>query len=124
MDTKRKRSETIDEYIVAFPPGIRKKLKDLRNVIQESAPTAKETISYGMPTFKLKRNLVHFAAHKEHIGFYPGGPSAIDAFKEELKEYTTSKGAIRFPLDLPIPIELVRKIVKFRVAEEEQKYKD
>ncbi len=123
MNTERKRSETIDEYIAAFPPDIQKKLEGLRKTIQESAPTAKETNSYGMPTFKLKRNLVHFAVHKAHIGFYPGGPSAVNAFEKELNEYKTSKGAIRFPLDRPIPLDIVGRIVKFRVAEEEQKIK-
>ena len=112
----RKQSQTIDEYIADFPEEIQVILEKLRQVIKEAAPEAREAISYGMPTFKLKGNLVHFAAHKEHIGFYPT-PSAIEAFKKDLSVFEISKGAIRFPIDRPIPFDLVEKMTRFRVKE-------
>lgn len=105
---------TIDAYIKTFPADRQEILQSIRNTIQEVVPDATEAISYGMPTFKLKgKNLVHFAAWKEHIGFYPT-PSGTEQFKEELSEYVVSKGAIQFPFDKPIPFDLVRRIVKFR----------
>lgn len=107
---------TIDEYIAGFPKNIRELLEELRRVIRESAPQAEEAIRYGIPTFRLRGNLVHFAAFNHHIGFYPT-PSAITAFSEELSPYKQSKGTVRFPLDTPIPYDLVRKIVKYRVEE-------
>ncbi|QWU17008.1 Uncharacterized conserved protein YdhG, YjbR/CyaY-like superfamily, DUF1801 family [Paenibacillus sophorae] len=106
---------SIDEYIAAFTPEVQDILQTLRKVIQESAPDAKEKISYQMPTFELHGNLVHFAAFKKHIGFYPA-PSGIDAFKEEVKEYHKSKGTLQFPLDKPLPYDLISRIVKYRVA--------
>ncbi len=106
----------IDTYIASFPPEIRKELEKIRIVIKKSAPEATEAISYGMPTFKLKGNLVHFAAFKNHIGFFPT-PKPIEVFSKELAEYVTSKGTIRFPLDKPIPYDLIEAIVKFRVEE-------
>lgn len=106
----------MDEYIASFPEDIQEVLEKLRHVIRESAPDAEETISYRMPTFKLKGNLVHFAVHKKHVGFYPT-PSAIIAFKEELARYETSKGSIRFPIEKPIPFNLVKRIVEFRINE-------
>jgi uncharacterized protein YdhG (YjbR/CyaY superfamily) len=114
------RFKSTDEYISAFPPGVQDILEKLRQVIRESAPGAAEAISYGMPTFKLNGNLVHFAAFKSHIGFYPT-PSAIVAFKKELLAYETSKGAVRFPLDKPLPYGLIERIVKFRVNEVAEK---
>ena len=116
MEQNRPAPETIDEYIAQFPPDIQDMLTMVRNVINEAAPEAKEKISYQMPTFVLHGNLVHFAACKNHIGFYPT-PSGIEAFKNELAEYKGSKGAVQFPLDKPLPYELISKIVKFRVAE-------
>ncbi|MHB8061138.1 MAG: iron chaperone [Ruminiclostridium sp.] len=107
---------SIDEYISKFPPEIQEKLKTLRKVIKESAPDAEEKISYQMPTFVLHGNLVHFAAFKNHIGFYPT-PSAIEEFRHELSEYKGAKGSIRFPLEKPLPYELISKIVKLRVTE-------
>ena len=107
---------TIDEYIGTFPPDVRKKLSDLRATIHRAAPEAAERISYRMPTFFQKKNLVHFAAYERHIGFYPAA-SGIAAFKDELSDYATSKGAVQFPIDEPLPLELVTRIVKFRVAE-------
>lgn len=106
----------IDAYIAQFPIEIQEILETLRKVIKESAPDAKEMISYQMPTFDLHGNLVHFAAHKKHIGFYPT-PSAINAFKQELSEYKGSKGAVQFPIGKPLPYKLISEIVKFRVAE-------
>jgi len=106
---------SIDEYIATFTPEVQDILQTLRQVIREEAPAAKEKISYQMPTFELHGNLVHFAAFKNHIGFYPA-PSGIEEFKEELKEYHKSKGTLQFPLDKPLPYEMIRKIVRYRVA--------
>lgn len=106
----------IDSYIASFPPDIQKLLREMRRLIHEAAPEATEKISYQMPTFYLKGNLVHFAAAKHHLGFYPS-PSGITAFSEALKNYATSKGAIQLPFDKPLPAELITKIVAFRVHE-------
>ena len=115
-ESKKIQAKTIDEYISQFPDDIQKILEEMRQTIRESAPGAEEAISYRIPTFKLNGNLVHFAAFKSHIGFYPTS-SGIDAFKTELSKYNTSRGAVQFPLDRPIPYALVRTIVKFRVKE-------
>ena len=120
MDNPKMKYSTIDDYIADFPEDIQLILEELRETIKQVAPSAEETISYQMPTFKLHKNLVHFAAYKKHIGFYPT-PSAIEAFSEDLKAYTTSKGAIQFPIDEPIPLDLIRKIVEFRVKENSAK---
>jgi uncharacterized protein YdhG (YjbR/CyaY superfamily) len=114
---------TIDEYILLFSPEIQEILIRLRRVIKESAPEAHERISYRMPSFVLHGNLVYFAVCKNHIGFYPT-PSGIEAFKEELSEYKFSKGAVQFPLNKPLPYDLVSKIVKFRVDENLKRTKD
>ena len=116
------KNETIDAYISSYDEVVQPILKELRRVTKEEAPDATEKISYQMPTFYLNGNLVHFAVQKNHIGFYPA-PSGVAAFKEELTEYKTSKGAIQFPLTKPIPYELVRRIVRFRVEEAKQKKK-
>lgn len=109
--------KTIDEYIAQFPAEIQEKLQSLRNVIKESAPDAEEKISYQMPTFTLcGKNLVHFAAHKNHIGFYPRD-TGISAFESKLTEYKWSKGAVQFPYNKPLPFNLISEIVKFRVSE-------
>ena len=113
-------AETIDEYISEFPKDIQKKLKELRTAIRKAAPKAEEKISYAIPTFALHGNLVHFAAFKSHIGFYPA-PRAIQEFKEELSKYEGGKGTVQFPLDEPIPLKLVTRMVKFRVAENMEK---
>lgn len=124
MAMSKSQFKTIDEYIATFPKDIRDVLEQLRRVIRESAPKAEEAISYGMPAFKLNgRSLVFFAAWKDHIGFYPGGPSAIEAFKKELAPFKQSKGTIQFPLNKPIPLGLVKKIVKFRIKENESRKK-
>ncbi|MHC1757698.1 MAG: iron chaperone [Methanosarcina sp.] len=121
--TQKNTINNIDEYIAIFPKNVRDILEELRKVIRESAPEAEETISYGMPTFKLNGNLVHFAAHKNHIGFYPT-PSAIVAFKKELSSYKQAKGSVQFPINEPIPFDIVKKIVEFRVKENEAKIKN
>jgi uncharacterized protein YdhG (YjbR/CyaY superfamily) len=114
------RYDTIDEYIAAFPADVQTILKKIRKIIQKAAPNATEAIAYQMPTFKLNGNLVHFAAYRHHIGFYPT-PSAIEAFKEEFSPYKGSKGAVQFPLDKPIPFELIKRVVIFRVKESSMK---
>ena len=107
---------SIDEYIATFPEDIQALLEAVRATIKASAPDAEERISYQMPTFALNGNLVHFAAHKNHIGFYPTS-SGIEAFKDELSKYEGTKGAVRFPISQPLPMELISKIVQFRVTE-------
>ena len=116
MKTLEKRFETIDEYIATFPRNVQGILEELRQTIRDSAPDAKEAISYQIPTFKLNGNLVHFAAWKSHVGFYPGS-SAISKFKKELSRYEVAKGTVRFPTNEPIPFDLIGKIVKYRVKE-------
>ncbi|MFO1444867.1 DUF1801 domain-containing protein [Bacillus sp. Bva_UNVM-123] len=114
---------TVDDYIAQFPADIQKILESLRKVIKETAPDAKEKISYQMPSFYLHGNLVYFAAYKNHIGFYPTS-SGIAAFKQEISNYKNSKGAVQFPLDKPLPYELISKIVEFRVAENVKKVEE
>lgn len=122
MDTDKTAFATIDEYIAQFPADVGEKLQKLRAVIKEAAPEATEKISYQMPTFYLNGNLVHFAAYAHHIGFYPV-PSGIEAFKEELSAYKGAKGSVQFPLDKPLPYELISRIVKFRAEENMKKKK-
>lgn len=107
---------TVDEYISTFPANEKKLLQQMRTTIHKSAPKAEELISYNMPAFKLNGMLVYYAAYKHHIGFYPM-PSGILNFKKELSAYEVSKGAIRFPIDQPLPLALISQIVKFRVQE-------
>ncbi len=114
--------QTIDEYIAGFPPDVQVILQQVRATIREAAPGAEETIKYRMPTFLLDGNLVYFAAFKNHIGFYPI-PTGIEKFKKELSAYKTAKGSVQFPLDKPMPLALIRKIVKFRVKENLEKAK-
>jgi uncharacterized protein YdhG (YjbR/CyaY superfamily) len=111
---------SIDEYIATFPPDIQTILQGLRATIRAAAPEAEEKISYQLPTYFLKGNLVHFAAFKSHIGFYPA-PSGIAAFQQDLAGYKSSKGAVQFPIDEPLPLELVGRIVQFRVRENLEK---
>lgn len=112
-----KKFETVDQYIKQFPKDVQVILEGLRSKIKQLAPEAVEVISYGMPTFKLNgKNLVHFAAYKNHIGFYPT-PSPIEAFQKELSGYKTSKGAIQFPIDKPLPMDLIERLVKNRVEQ-------
>jgi uncharacterized protein YdhG (YjbR/CyaY superfamily) len=116
MESRKDGFKTIDEYIAAFPGDIQKKLEGLRATIKAAAPDAEERISYQIPTFFSNGNLVHFAAYKKHIGFYPTS-SGIRAFKHELAAYELSKGTVRFPIGKPLPLKLISKIVKFRVSE-------
>ncbi len=111
---------SIDQYILMFAPEIRERLEAIRAIIREEAPEAKEKIGYGMPTFTLNGNLIHFAAFKHHIGIYPT-PSGIEAFKDELSAYKNSKGAVQFPYNEPIPFDLIKKIVRFRAEENRSK---
>ena len=122
MTTSRRPPENIDEYISTFPEEVQEILEEIRTVIRNAAPDAEETISYQIPTFTLNGNLVHFAAYKKHIGFYPA-PSGIEKFKKELSVYEGAKGSIKFPLDKPIPYDLIRKIVAFRVGENLERVK-
>ena len=108
--------KSIDEYIESFPSEVQDVLRKLRQTIRTAAPEAEETISYRMPAFRLNGCLVYFAAFKNHIGFYPTS-SGIRAFKKELSQYSGSKGTVRFPLGKPLPLTLISRIVKFRVAE-------
>lgn len=107
---------TIDKYIEQFPKEVQVLLQKIRKLIKALAPEAVEAISYGIPTYKLNGNLVHFAAYKSHIGFYPGS-RILKELDLEIKEYKTGKGTIQFPLNAPIPYELIEKIVKQRVKE-------
>jgi uncharacterized protein YdhG (YjbR/CyaY superfamily) len=113
----KKAPNTIDEYITSSPKNVQSVLKELRQTIREAAPDAKEVISYQMPAFKQNGILVWFAAFKSHIGFFPKA-SAIEAFKNKLAPYQTSKGTVKFPLDQPLPLDLIKEIVKFRVKED------
>lgn len=111
---------SIDEYIAAFPNDVQAVLEQIRATIQKTAPDAEETIKYGMPTFTLKGNLVYFAAYKKHIGFYPA-PTGNEEFKEALANYKTGKGSVQFPLDKPMPLELIVKMVEWRVKQNTEK---
>jgi uncharacterized protein YdhG (YjbR/CyaY superfamily) len=104
---------TIDEYIAGFPKDIQEILEQVRETIKQAAPDAEEAIRYAIPTFTLKGNLIHFAAFKNHIGLYPA-PNGIEAFAEELSVYKGGKGSVQFPLDQPMPLDLISRIVKFR----------
>jgi uncharacterized protein YdhG (YjbR/CyaY superfamily) len=112
----------IDKYIANFPPDVQEILQKVRMTIREAAPDAEETINYQIPTFTLNGNLVHFAAYKKHIGFYPT-PSGIEQFKGELSTYKGAKGSVQFLLSQPIPYDLISEIVKFRVEENLRKAK-
>ncbi len=112
--------DNIDDYISSFPEDVQVILEKIRAVIRDAAPDATEKISYQMPTFVLHGNLVHFAAYKKHIGFYPT-PSGIETFKAELAAYKGAKGSVQFPLDQPIPYDLIGQITTFRVAENLEK---
>lgn len=109
-----KKKESVREYISLFPLSTQKKLKQLRALIKKTAPKAAESISYGMPSYKLNGPLVYFAAYKNHIGFYPT-PAPILAFEKDLKKYKSSKGAVQFPLDQKLPISLIGKMIKFKM---------
>src|SRR5450759_4420542 len=117
----RSSAGSIDEYIGQFPPETQKLLQEVRALVREGAPGATESISYAIPTFDLNgRHLVHFAGFKHHIGLYPT-PLGVDAFKEELEPYRSGKGSAQFPIDKPLPVDLIRRIVAFRVEENARK---
>jgi uncharacterized protein YdhG (YjbR/CyaY superfamily) len=120
MRTKQMPPKNIDEYIAGFPEEVQEILEKIRTTIRKAAPQAEEIINYGIPTFTLNGNLVHFAGFKNHIGFYPT-PSGIEKFKDELSVYEGAKGSVQFPLDKPMPLGLISKIVKFRVKENLEK---
>ncbi len=118
MTPEKNKPASIDAYITAFPADIQQRLQAVRETIHAAAPEAEEAIAYQMPTFKLKgKNLVHFAAFKNHIGFYPA-PSGIVAFEEALAPYKGAKGSVQFPLNQPLPLELISNIVAFRVQDQ------
>ena len=117
MDTS---IENVESYIATFPKETQKLLEQIRQTIKSVAPTATEKIGYGIPTFVLNGNLVHYAGYKNHIGFYPGA-AGIEKFQEELSVYKGAKGSVQFPLDQPLPLKLVSEITKFRVVQNEQK---
>lgn len=112
--------DLIDTYIAGFPDDVQLQLFELRKIIQATVPEAREKMSYAMPTFYLNKNLIHFAAYKQHIGIYPG-PEAIEYFKEKLQKYKTSKGAIQFPLGKPFPVKLIQQILRFCVKQQAEK---
>jgi uncharacterized protein YdhG (YjbR/CyaY superfamily) len=113
----RSTAKAIDDYIAQFPPDTQRVLAEMRALIKAAAPEAAETISYAIPTFDLKgHHLVHFAGYAKHVGFYPTR-SGIDAFKDELRPYKRGKGSVQFRLDRPLPTDLVRRIVEYRVEE-------
>jgi uncharacterized protein YdhG (YjbR/CyaY superfamily) len=120
MSAEETAPNSMDAYIAGFPEEVRAILQKIRQTIREAAPQAQETINYRIPTFTLKGNLVHFAGFKNHIGFYPT-PSGIEAFKQELSIYESAKGSVQFPLDRPIPYDLITRIVTFRVKENLEK---
>ena len=111
---------TIDEYISSFPKNIQKMLEAVRATIHKAAPDAEEAISYAIPTFKLNGNLVHFAAFKNHIGLYPT-PNGIEEFEKELSVYNQGKGSVHFPINKPLPLDLISKIVKYRIKKNSEK---
>ena len=119
METTQQIVSGIDAYIVRFPARTRELLQQIRGLIQKAAPSANETISYGMPAFKKNKVLVYFAGYANHVGFYPT-PAAIVAFADKLCDYKTSKGAIQFATDKPLPAKLIKDIVKFRLKQDEE----
>jgi len=121
MTTTRTKFNDIDSYIASFPKETQNLLKQVRETIRKAAPLAEETINYGISTFTLKGSLVHFAAFKNHIGFYPT-PSGIETFKKDLSVYDGAKGSVKFPVNKPIPFELISRIVKFRAMENQEKH--
>ena len=117
----RSTASTIDQYIAEFPPATQKVLAEMRALIRATAPEATETISYAIPTFDMgERHLVHFAGYERHVGFYPTS-SGIAAFEDELRQYKRGRGSLQFPLGQPLPVDLIRRIVEFRVAEESER---
>lgn len=116
MPTQKPTSKEIDKYIASFPEEVQTILEKIRKTIRKAAPNAEEIMNYGIPTFTLEGNLVHFAGFKNHVGFYPT-PSGIEKFKKELSRYEGAKGSVQFPLDQPIPYDLISRITVFRITE-------
>jgi uncharacterized protein YdhG (YjbR/CyaY superfamily) len=112
----------VDEYISGFPEETKAILEKIRSTVIKAAPSAKEMISYGMPAYKINGPIVYFAGYEKHIGFYPT-PSGIDSFKKELSVYKGAKGSVQFPIDKPMPLDLISRIVKYRVEEDKKKKK-
>lgn len=121
MNKSKAKPATIDEYLAAFPREIRTRPEQLRAAIRQAAPRARERISYRIPTFSLCGNIVHFAGYERHVGFYPGA-SGVSRFARELSIYESAKGSVQFPHDRPLPLGLIRKIVRFRLEENLAKY--
>lgn len=117
MEKNERRYDTVEMYIAGFPPDVQDILQKIRAIIKEEAPAAAERIAYGMPTYTLEKNLIHFSAYGRHIGVYPT-PTGIDAFKDELAAYKNAKGSVQFSLSEPIPYDLIRRITRYRVAEQ------
>lgn len=117
---KNDKPTTIDDYISAFPDEVQHVLQEFRKIVNDVAPDAEEKISYGIPTLFLNGNLVHFGGYKNHIGFYPG-PGGITEFKDQLSGYELSKGTIKFPLNKPLPVEIISRITAYRAIENRKK---
>ena len=120
MKTDESNSKDVDDFIAKYPTDVQKILRKIRAIIRELAPDAHEKLGYGIPTFTLNGNLVHYSALTNHIGFYPT-PSGIEKFRKQLSKYEGAKGSVQFPLDQPIPYDLIRKITEFRVKEQRAK---
>jgi uncharacterized protein YdhG (YjbR/CyaY superfamily) len=118
----REKAENVDAYIAAFPPDAAVLLEQIRSIIRKTAPAAEETISYAIPTYKLNGPLVYFAGYAHHIGFYPGA-GGIAAFKDDLTDLKTSKGTVQFPIDEPLPVNLIENMVRFRMGQNLEKKK-
>ncbi len=117
MEKNDRTCDTVDQYIAGFPPDVQHILQTIRAIIKEEAPAAIERIAYGMPTYTMEKNLIHFAGYDRHIGIYPT-PTGIEAFKDELSSYKNAKGSVQFSLKDPIPYDLIHRIARFRVAEQ------
>jgi uncharacterized protein YdhG (YjbR/CyaY superfamily) len=117
MNKNERTCDTVEQYITGFPPDVQEILQKIRTIIKEEAPSATERIAYGMPTYTMEKNLIHFAGYARHIGLYPT-PTGIDAFRDELAAYKNAKGSVQFPLSEPIPYDLIRRIARYRVAEQ------
>lgn len=122
MKTNESAAREVDDFIARYPADVQEILQKIRGIIREAAPDAQEKLNYGIPTFTLNGNLVHYSALKNHIGFYPT-PSGVEKFKKQLSNYSGAKGSVQFPLDQPIPYELIRSITEFRVKEQRAKNK-
>ena len=114
--------ENIDEYIASFPLVVQEQLQQVRGLVHSLVPFVKESIKYGIPTFSLQEHLLHFAAYKTHVGLYPG-PDAVAFFRSRLDKNQTSKGTIKFPIDKPLPLDLIKEMVEYRVLAIQEKYK-